>query len=333
MYIAAPLIAFIVSFLICLYAIYFTKKHNIFLDSHESLKPQKVHDISTSRAGGIGIFCGAILMCTDYFPFTLFFLIAGFVTFAGGLTEDFRGTLSPKKRLLIQALSAVLGMFLFNAFIVDVGISWQFPLVISILFTIFAVVGSINAVNIIDGFNGLASGISVMVLISLSICAYVVGDIEILHISLIVLCASLGFLVLNFPKGRIFLGDGGAYFLGFCIVEIAILLSQKHEQVSSWFVLCIMIYPVYEVLFSAYRRKKKGLSPLYPDKMHLHTIIFRKITKNNYKTSVLIWILTALFIFIPLFYMWHTKLLAATVLLFILLYNLIYFRLVKSRIR
>ncbi|MDR2099949.1 MAG: undecaprenyl/decaprenyl-phosphate alpha-N-acetylglucosaminyl 1-phosphate transferase [Campylobacteraceae bacterium] len=331
MYVFMPLIAFVVSFVICFYTIYFTKKHNLFLDYHNSLKPQKVHDTTTSRAGGLGIFCGAVLMCTDFLPFTLFFLFAGSVTFIGGLIEDLKGTLSPKTRLLIQALSALLAMFLFNAFIFDIGISWQLPLAVSILFTIFAVVGSINAVNIIDGFNGLASGISIMVLISLLICAYMVGDIQILYITLIVLCATLGFFVLNFPQGRIFLGDGGAYFLGFCIVEIAILLSQRHEQVSSWFVLCIMIYPVYEVLFSAYRRKKRGLSPLHPDKMHLHTVIFRKITKNNYKTSVLILLVTAPFIFIPLLYMWHTKLLAATVLLFILFYNFIYFKLVKSR--
>ncbi|MDR0580018.1 MAG: undecaprenyl/decaprenyl-phosphate alpha-N-acetylglucosaminyl 1-phosphate transferase [Campylobacteraceae bacterium] len=287
------------------------------------------------RAGGIGIFCGSALICAyaDYIPFTLFFLFAGFITFAAGLIEDLKGTLSPKTRLLMQSLSALLGMILFNAYIVDIGISWQLPLVISIFFTIFAVAGSINAVNIIDGFNGLASGIAIMVLMSLSICAYMVGDTEILYVNLVVFCASLGFFVLNFPKGKIFLGDGGAYFLGFCIVEIAILLSQRHEQVSSWFVLCIMIYPVYEVLFSAFRRKKKGLSPLYPDKMHLHTVIFRKITKNNYKTSVLVWIIAAPFIFIPLLYMWHTKLLAATVLLFIFFYNFIYFRLARLRKR
>jgi UDP-N-acetylmuramyl pentapeptide phosphotransferase/UDP-N-acetylglucosamine-1-phosphate transferase len=249
------------------------------------------------------------------------------------LVEDLKETLSPKKRLFMQSLSAVFGMILFNSYIVDIGISWQLPLVISIFFTIFAVAGSINAVNIIDGFNGLASGIAIMVLTSLSICAYMVGDTEILYVSSVILGACLGFFVLNFPKGKIFLGDGGAYFLGFCIVEIAILLSQRHEQVSSWFVLCIMIYPVYEVLFSAYRRKKKGLSPLYPDKMHLHTVIFRKITKNNYKTSVLMWIIAAPFIFIPLLYMWHTKLLAATVLLFIFFYNFIYFRLVRLRKR
>jgi UDP-N-acetylmuramyl pentapeptide phosphotransferase/UDP-N-acetylglucosamine-1-phosphate transferase len=252
-------------------------------------------------------------------------LLAGFIAFAAGLLEDLRGTLSPKKRLLIQSLSAVAGMVLFNAMIVDVGISWQFPIVMSVLFTIFAVVGSINAVNIIDGFNGLASGICIMVLISLCMCAYMVGDTRILHISLIVLFAAVGFFVLNFPKGKIFLGDGGAYFLGFCIVEIAILLSQKHEQVSSWFVLCIMIYPVYEVLFSAYRRKRKGLSPLHPDKMHLYTVIFRKITKNNCKTFMAI--SRAVYICPTA----ATKLLAATVLLFILFYNFIYFGLVQLR--
>jgi UDP-N-acetylmuramyl pentapeptide phosphotransferase/UDP-N-acetylglucosamine-1-phosphate transferase len=67
------------------------------LDSHNSLKPQKIHDAATPRAGGIGIFCGSALICTDYFPFTLFFLFAGFITFAAGLLEDLKGTLSPKK--------------------------------------------------------------------------------------------------------------------------------------------------------------------------------------------------------------------------------------------
>ncbi|MDR1975629.1 MAG: glycosyltransferase [Campylobacteraceae bacterium] len=325
-----PLVAFVVSFAVCLGVIFFAKKYNLFLDLSDSSKPQKFHHIATPRAGGIGIFCASIIMCF-YSPFGYLFILAGFVAFIGGVIEDFGGSLSPKSRLIIQALSAILGMVLFNALILDVGISWQFPFVIGALFTIFAVVGSINAVNIIDGFNGLASGISIMVLASLSLCAYIVGDAQILQVSLIVLCATLGFFVLNFPKGKIFLGDGGAYFLGFCIVEIAILLSQKYEQVSPWFALCIMIYPVYEVLFSAYRKKKKGLSPLYPDKMHFHMIIFREITKNNYKTSVLIWAIAAPFIFIPLLYMWHTKMQALTILLFIALYNLIYFRLANPR--
>jgi len=324
-----PLIAFIISFAMCLGIIYISNKHNLFVDSKNSKKPQKIHDVSTSRAGGLGIFCASLLVVVCYFPFGFYFIAAGFITFMGGITEDFKGTLSPKVRLLIQMLSAIAGMALLNALILDVGIHFIFPLWLGVLFTIFAVVGSINTINIIDGFNGLASGISIMVLSSLSICAYMVGDTQIFHISIIILCAIFGFFVLNFPKGKIFLGDGGAYFLGFCIVEIAILLSQKYEQVSPWFVLCIMIYPIYEVLFSSYRRKKRGLPAMSPDKMHLHSIIFRKITKNNYKTSIVVWIFVLPFIYAPLFYMGNAKLLLASIFLFICSYHLLYFKIIK----
>jgi UDP-N-acetylmuramyl pentapeptide phosphotransferase/UDP-N-acetylglucosamine-1-phosphate transferase len=145
-----------------------------------------------------------------------------------------------------------------------------------------------NAVNIIDGFNGLASGIILLILFSFGITAYRQENFEMLHIILITGGTTFGFLLLNFPKGKIFLGDGGAYLLGFTVAIIGIFLASKYAAVSPWYILAIFIYPVWEVIFSIVRKKYMGRSPLQPDAFHLHMLIYRQITHNNPKTTLLI---------------------------------------------
>jgi UDP-N-acetylmuramyl pentapeptide phosphotransferase/UDP-N-acetylglucosamine-1-phosphate transferase len=93
--------------------------------------------------------------------------------------------------------------------------------------------------------------------------------------------AAAGFLCVNFPKGRLFLGDGGAYFLGFWVAEIAVLLLVRNPSVNAWQVLCVCAYPVIEVLYSMYRRKiVRQSSPGAPDGLHLHSLIYRRVTRN-----------------------------------------------------
>lgn len=322
-------IVFFVSFVFSLVLMYLHKKQGFFADSENSDKPQKFHHISTSRAGGVGIFV-AVFVGIWVLGLNLWLIVAGFLAFLSGIVEDFHGNLSPKFRLLVQASSAVLGAFLYDALILDLG--FALPFFVGVLFTIFAAVGSINAINIIDGFNGLASGFSILVLSSFLIASYMVSDIELVWLCVVGILSILGFFVLNFPKGRIFLGDGGAYFVGFLIVQIAILLSQRHEQISAWFVLCVMIYPVYEVLFSAYRKKiLRNTSPLEPDSFHLHMLVFKRITKNNPKTSVFLLLLNALFVFIPLLYANNSKAQIYTILIFIICYHLLYRKLAKFK--
>ena len=320
------LASFLISLLTSIFVIMFSKRNGFFIDSHESDKPQCTHDSPTPRAGGLGIFFASCLVII-YALLGWKFIFASLLAFASGIIEDFKGTLSPKLRLFIQLSAAIAGIVLFDALILDVGISLPFG--IGLFFTLFAVVGATNAMNIIDGFNGLASGIALMVLGALAFVAHSVGDSELLTLCLVIFSATLGFFALNFPKGRIFLGDGGAYFLGFAIVQIAILLSQRHAEVSPWFVLAIMIYPVYEVLFSIYRRRFRGFSALYPDGLHLHSLIFKRLTRSNPKTSLFLWIFSAPFIIAPLFYPSDTLLLIITVFLFIVAYHLFYMRLVR----
>ena len=94
--------------------------------------------------------------------------------------------------------------------------------------------------------------------------------------SCLLLGASIfGFFLLNFPKGKIFMGDGGSYFIGFIVSIIGLLFAERHDEVSNWFILLLLIYPMYELLFSSYRRKfYKGASVTEADAEHLHSLIY-----------------------------------------------------------
>jgi len=125
----------------------------------------------------------------------------------------------------------------------------------------------------------------------------------------------LGFFVWNFPKGRIFLGDGGAYFSGFVMAFISIILVNRNEAISPWFPVIIFAYPIVDTLFSMYRRKFiSRKSSLMADNLHLHTLIFKRVSRKNCK--VLIYIIPGVLLFDVVATYLHTNT-AALVLLFV----------------
>ncbi|RUM60729.1 MAG: undecaprenyl/decaprenyl-phosphate alpha-N-acetylglucosaminyl 1-phosphate transferase [Persephonella sp.] len=329
-YIYFAFLAFFISFIIQLIIINISKRKNIFIDRVDINKPQKFHTVPTPRAGGIGIFFANLILLIN--PLGLKFFIASFFAFFSGILEDLHQNISPKIRLLLQLLAGIIAVYLIGAFVKDIGFI-KFPYLIGILFTIFAIVGGINAINIIDGFNGLASGVSLLILTAFGIVAYIHQDYDVVFIILINIFTILGFLIFNFPFGKIFLGDSGAYFLGFVISEVAVLLPYRHPDISPWFSLAVIIYPVWEALFSSYRRKIRKYSPLQPDKLHLHSLIKKRITRNNPKTSFLIWILIIPFVFLPVFYYDSNILCFITVILFVVMYNFLYKYITKFRLK
>ncbi len=322
--------AFLVSFITQLIIIYVSNKKQLFIDKVNTNEPQKFHKTPTPRAGGIGIFLSNLLLVFN--PLGIKFLLASFFAFLSGIIEDFHRNLSPKLRLILQLFSGILAVVLIGAVVKEIRIV-EFPYPLAVIFTVFAIVGGINAINIIDGFNGLASGVSLMILTSFGIVSFLQKDIDLLFIILVNIGAILGFMFFNFPKGKIFLGDGGAYFLGFVISEVAVLLPYRHEIVSPWFSLAVLIYPVWEVLFSFYRKKIiRGTSPFEPDKFHFHMLINKRITRDNPKTSVFIWTIVAPFTLLPVFYYNNTIACAITALLFIMTYNALYAGMVRFKL-
>jgi UDP-N-acetylmuramyl pentapeptide phosphotransferase/UDP-N-acetylglucosamine-1-phosphate transferase len=189
---------------------------------------------------------------------------------------------SVKARLAATALSAVIASALLGATVNELDL-WGVDALLAIapfavLVTAIVVAGGSNAINIIDGFNGLSGSTIVIIAAGLAAVGFQHGDGVVLTLGVLGIGATLGFLALNYPRGRLFLGDGGAYFLGFWVSEMAVLLLVRNPSVNAWQVLAICAYPVIEVLFSMYRRKLiQKVSPGAPDALHLHTLVFRRL--------------------------------------------------------
>ena len=281
---------FIYPFLISLFTlmaiIYFSHKHDLFIDDAEHDKPQNYHNDSTPRAGGIGIILGIFFIMI--FPLGLNLIFPLTLAFFSGIFEDFHNSLSARRRLFLQVLAALSAIGLTGSVVTYLGLGISMPYWTGVIFSLFAIVGLMNAINIIDGFNGLASGIILLILLSFALTSYEQNNMEILNIILITAGSTFAFFILNFPKGKIFLGDGGAYLLGFIVAIIGIFLVSKYESVSPWYILAMFIYPVWEVIFSIIRKLSKGLSPLKPDAYHLHMLIYRQITQSNPLTTLCI---------------------------------------------
>lgn len=280
----APLISFFASFAVCLLLIRYQHMHAEFTMDSDLLGIQKFHQIPTSRVGGVAIFFGlgaSILVITDD-EFSMRLLISSSPVFFIGLLEDITKKISVKVRLLIVALSALFCGYLFNTWLTNIeifGLDFllQTP-ILAILFTCFCVTGVANSFNLIDGYHGLSSFVSMMIFIALAYVALEVGDLAIFSSSSAMIGAIAGFFIWNYPKGRIFQGDGGAYLTGFLIAELSLLLVTRNPQVSKWFPLLLCFYPIFETIFTLYRRVIiRKASPTLPDATHLHQIIYRRV--------------------------------------------------------
>jgi UDP-N-acetylmuramyl pentapeptide phosphotransferase/UDP-N-acetylglucosamine-1-phosphate transferase len=207
-------------------------------------------------------------------------LIAGMPAFIFGVAEDISNRVGVMLRLLATMASGLLAWWLTDYSLTRVDI-WgvdsflQFT-VVSVIFTTFAVGGVANAINIIDGFNGLAGTMSSLAFMGYALIAWQVGDTTLASVSLLLASCVWGFFWVNWPFGKIFLGDGGSYFIGFGLAWVAVLLLERNPTVSAFAALAICVHPVTEVLFSIYRRKVKKTNPGHPDRLHFHSLVKRR---------------------------------------------------------
>lgn len=323
-------VPFCASLALNFFLIYYAHKKNLFIDCHESDKPQRFHDMPTPRVGGLGIFIASIFAV--YYYFGVLLAIAATIAFFSGIVEDFTGRLSQKSRLVLQSFAAFVFVVIGGVYLKTIGLGLEFPYILALFFTVFAIVGVTNSVNIIDGLNGLASGVSIAALSIFALFAYILGDVQILYLCLSLIAATIGFFVFNFPKGKLFLGDGGAYYLGFMLAAMSILIVYRHPEVSAWFCLSVVIYPVWEVIFSILRRRKAlGKRATEPDKMHLHQVLMRSRKLSNPVTAAIIVVSFLPFQIAALFFYSSGYLLFGLILIFILFYQRVYFGLLKKK--
>lgn len=349
-------VAFLVSLVVIFILIRYEHLHSHVTSDHDLIGVQKFHATPVPRVGGvaviIGILCGEgvkYFLEPEVASFGFLVIVAAIPAFTVGLLEDLTKRVSVSKRLLVTVFSAAAGGLILGGWITRLDIpSVDYFLsigLVSVLLTCFAVAGVANAFNLIDGYNGLASGVAVIILCGLAYVAQQVGDQYVMITVLASVGAILGFLVWNYPSGFIFLGDGGAYLIGFLVAELSVLLVARNPQVSPWFPLLLAFYPIFETVFTIFRRVVIGKThPGLPDAAHLHQLIYenvvrwavgddcpRKITQRNAMTSPYLWVITS-FVVIPAVLFWdNTAVLQMIALVFASFYIWIYREIYNAR--
>lgn len=284
---------FFVSFILCIIIILssgygFSRRGDI-----DESAIQSAHSGFVPRVGGLAIYISILalipLLSFGFIPLSVVFdldaeqltllILSAAPVFSVGMAEDLGYHMSPKARLVASAVSSFVAILLFKVWLDGLGIPGVDMLLMfapfGILFTIFATVGVVNAFNLIDGLNGLSSYVTVSVAVSLSIIAFQAGNTQVSIFLVLVVAAVLGFMVLNFPLGVIFLGDGGAYSLGHLLVWSAIILVNSASQVSSFAILLIFFWPVADTSLAIWRRWKLGNPTDLPDRLHFHQLAMR----------------------------------------------------------
>ena len=319
------------------------------LSMDSSFGVQRFHTAPTTRVGGIAIVAGVLAGYALAQPSRQSLLgpllLAGVPAFGFGLLEDLTKRVSVRARLLATMACGVMGFWITGLSITDVnlpGLDWLLGFaVVSVAFTAFAAGGVANAINIIDGFNGLAAGTVVIILTSFGLMATALGDADLAYTSLILAGAVLGFGLVNWPMGKIFLGDGGAYFVGFALAWLAVLLLARHPEISAWAPMLVCGYPILEVFFSIVRRRRRDLSPGDADRLHLHSLVKRRVVRfvlphasnlmRNSVTGALMWTAALLPAAIAVRWPTDTPILAAAFVGCALLYAVVYARLSRFR--
>ncbi|WP_374497429.1 MraY family glycosyltransferase [Vogesella indigofera] len=349
------LVALFCSFVVGVLLVRFRHLHDRFSSDHDLGGVQKFHASPVPRIGGIPVMAGLAggvlilaLLTGEYLNLVL--LVAALPAFVAGLAEDLTKKVGPLPRLLATFVAAGMGFWLLDAGLSRLDVLGVDQLLryhwgISLLFTVFAVGGIAHAINIIDGYNGLAGMVSVFIFIALAYVAFKVHDPQVMGLCFAATGAVLGFLVWNFPRGMIFAGDGGAYLIGFLIAELSVLLVTRNSQVSPWFPLLLVIYPVFETLFSIYRKKYlRGMSPGLPDGLHLHMLVYKRLvrwmvgsrearhmTRRNSMTSPYLWVLSSLSVAPAMLFWNNSPVLIGCAGLFVLTYLYLYRMIIRFR--
>jgi UDP-GlcNAc:undecaprenyl-phosphate GlcNAc-1-phosphate transferase len=240
--------------------------------------PRKVHQKAMPRLGGLAIFAGIILPALFIAWFVMEsppywgVVLGGVVAFAVGFLDDIY-RLPPLVKLAGQSLAALIAIhfgvlveFITNPFEDVFALGF-----LSVPLTLVWIVGVTNAVNLIDGLDGLAAGVSGIAALTMGIVAYLQGATMIFVLASVTLVAVAGFLPYNFYPARTFMGDGGSNFLGFILACLSVLGAAKSTALFAIFVPVVILgIPIFDTFFAIIRRWHNKASILQPDKNHLH---------------------------------------------------------------
>ena len=267
---------------------------------------QKIHDGEILRIGSLFLFIPLIVIyfIDDELKSRSFDLIVicSFIIIFLTIIEDVRHFLSPKLRLAILFLVSTI--YVFFADLPSIKISSIFiddqNIIIFYSLYILSLMMIMNGFNFIDGLNGLSSFNFISIFISIYFLANLYQDEEIKNWSIFLILLSLFFLVLNFPFGKFFLGDSGSYLYAFLSGSTIIMLFERNAEAPTLLALLVLAYPITEIIFSIIRKSFKKFSPMEPDNLHLHQLIYNKLNGNKKFRNNLASLIMSLFWLSPL---------------------------------
>ena len=360
--IALSVLAFLVSLVTGAVIIRWARKHATAYDQN---LPQRFHLGDVPRIGGVALLAGVVAAWVlgygqtrywgdpaslDLHGWILGWLLVMLPAVLGGVVEDMTQRLSVRYRLALTAASGLLAVFWLGLSVPVTAIPGLDTLItmapwIGGAIALLAIAGLPHAFNIIDGYNGLAGMVALIVCLALAHVALQVGDRALAAVLISTAAATGGFLVWNYPRGMIFSGDGGAYVWGLVIGRASLTLVQRHPLVSPWFPMLLLIYPVWETLFSIYRKMGRGVSPGVADALHFHQLIYRRIVREvfdddesrrmlmrNNRTSPYLWAFTLLTV-VPAVLFWsNTPVLMGFCLLFVVSYVVAYIAIIRFKV-
>ena len=269
---------------------------------------RKIHNDPISNVGGVGfsLSTGITLFLYSYFfevPGVFFMILPGALFMhILGLLDD-RLDVKARYKLIVQIFAATTvaagGVLIDSLFLPFWGVTFNFGFLAYPL-TIFWIIAVSNAVNLIDGIDGQAGGISLIALLVIGTSHYINGAIFPAFLSFILAATVLSFLVFNFPPAKIFMGDGGSLILGFAIAVLP-LLNGDGSLLPLAGPLTVIMIPVLDVFASIIRRRRKGLHFFIADREHTHHKLLDFGLTNRQILSI-VYTMTALFAFISLYW-------------------------------
>jgi UDP-N-acetylmuramyl pentapeptide phosphotransferase/UDP-N-acetylglucosamine-1-phosphate transferase len=280
------LLAFLISAGLSTLLVLTRRMHLKFTDRRKDVSAiQSAHSAPTPRIGGVAVLLGAlsvgIPMSIGEPGQTWLLAVSLIPVFAAGLMEDLGFGVSPKRRLLAAAVSSLLGIILFGAWVTRTDLVGLDVLVafapVGIALTVFGGAGICNAFNLIDGLNGLSGTIGITVAVALALIASQGGHPELAGWGYVIASALAGFLLLNFPWGKIFMGDAGAYGVGHLLVWVAILMLDQIAELTPWALLLVFFWPLADTVLAIVRRRRSGKPTDQPDRLHFHQLVMRAI--------------------------------------------------------
>ena len=274
----------------------FIKRYSIYVKAYALENERTVHHGKISRIGGVAIYLAffitmAFFVSTDRALSGI--VIGGSIMFFAGLIDDLID-MKPIVKLALEIAAAI--VLIYYGVSVDVirifGVVIDIPF-LTVLFTVIWIAGITNAVNLMDGLDGLAGGMSVVILVVIGCLALVERRIDVVTITFILAGATFGFLIFNAHPASIFMGDCGSLFLGFMISAISLLGFKSSTIVTLALPMLLLMLPIIDTLSAILRRTLKGMKFMQADKSHIHHLLMKQF--GHGKTVIIMCGITSLF--------------------------------------